>query len=305
MKDKVNVATSTFNHTPVLANELIEIIKKLPEDLIKNCLIIDATIGGGGHSSLVLETFPGISVIGLDQDPKAVAAASEHLKIFGDRAKIETTNFSNFTPSKKVAMVFADLGVSSPQLDEGSRGFSFRLNGPLDMRMNQIDGTNAAELIDRLSENELANLIFKYGEERFSRRIAKRIKHDLAKQGPYSGTIALAYAIAGCYPPKLRNRRVHPATKTFQALRIAINHELDVLSVLLKKAPEWLLDDGLFAVISFHSLEDRLVKKSFLTDTRLERITRKPLIATTNEISINPRSRSAKMRVARRIEAIK
>lgn len=160
-------------------------------------------------------------------------------------------------------MVFADLGVSSPQLDEGSRGFSFRLNGPLDMRMNQIDGTNAAELIDRLSENELANLIFKYGEERFSRRIAKRIKHDLAKQGPYSGTIALAYAIAGCYPPKLRNRRVHPATKTFQALRIAINHELDVLSVLLKKAPEWLLDDGLFAVISFHSLEDRLVKKIF------------------------------------------
>ncbi len=130
MKEKVNVATSTFSHTPVLANELIEFIKKLPEDLIKNCLMIDATVGGGGHSSLVLEAFPGIRIIGLDQDPQAIAAASENLKIFGKRAKIEAINFANFTPSEKVAIVFADLGVSSPQLDEGSRGFSFRLNGP-------------------------------------------------------------------------------------------------------------------------------------------------------------------------------
>ena len=167
-------------------------------------------------------------------------------------------------PAEPAVMVLADLGVSSPQLDVAERGFSFRLDGPLDMRMNpQGDGDTAAELISRLDESDLADLIYAYGEERLSRRIARRIKTDLTVQGPYSGTAALAYAVAGCYPPKARRGRIHPATRTFQALRIAVNDELAVLDGLLQQAPDWLEPDGLLGLISFHSLEDRRVKTAF------------------------------------------
>ena len=169
------------------------------------------------------------------------------------------------------------------------------------MRMNPQVGETAAELIGRLEETELADLIYAYGEERLSRRIARRIKHDLAEQGPYAGTAALAYAVAGCYPPKARRGRIHPATRTFQALRIAVNDELDALDRFLQKAPDWLVPGGLLAVISFHSLEDRRVKTAFLRDQRLERLTRKPLVASEMEIAANPRSRSAKCRFARRL----
>ena len=195
--------------------------------------------------------------------------------------------------------MLADLGVSSPQLDVAERGFSFRLDGPLDMRMNP-EGETAASLIERLEENTLADLIYAYGEERLSRRIARRIKADLAEQGPYSGTAALAYAVAGCYPPKTRRGRIHPATRTFQALRIAVNDELGALEQLLQRAPDWLQPGGLLAIISFHSLEDRRVKTAFLQDQRLERLTRRPLVASEHEEAQNPRSRSAKLRIARR-----
>jgi 16S rRNA (cytosine1402-N4)-methyltransferase len=168
------------------------------------------------------------------------------------------------------------------------------------MRMNPATGETAAQLIERLEETELADLIYAYGEERLSRRIARRIKHDLDEQGPYSGTAALAYAVAGCYPPKARRGRIHPATRTFQALRIAVNDELGVLDHLLQVAPDWLLPGGLFGVISFHSLEDRRVKTAFVSDERLQRITRKPETAAEEEQSSNPRSRSAKWRLARR-----
>merc|ERR1712091_516644 len=201
-----------------------------------------------------------------------------------------------------VLMGLADLGVSSPQLDVAERGFSFRLDGPLDMRMNPgSDAETAAELIDRLEENALADLIYGYGEERLSRRIARRIKADLVAQGPYGGTAALAYAVAGCYPPKARRGRIHPATRTFQALRIAVNDELGVLDRLLEQAPGWLEPEGVLGIISFHSLEDRRVKAAFLRDERLQRITRKPLVATPEEEERNPRSRSAKWRLARRV----
>merc|ERR1711965_806722 len=205
-------------------------------------------------------------------------------------------------PSAPVLMVLADLGVSSPQLDVAERGFSFRLDGPLDMRMNGSgEVETAAELIARLEENELADLIYAYGEERLSRRIARRIKADLASTGHYSGTAALAYAVAGCYPPKARRGRIHPATRTFQALRIAVNDELGVLDRLLQTAPGWLKPGGVLAIISFHSLEDRRVKTAFLQEERLERITRKPTVATEDEQDSNPRSRSAKWRLARRV----
>ena len=290
---------SSFSHVPVLADAVLAAAEQLPRS---EGLLIDATLGGGGHSALLLERHPGLRLIGLDQDPTARAAAAERLSPFGDRVTIVATNFADYQPPESALMVMADLGVSSPQLDVPERGFSFRLDGPLDMRMNGSgDAETAAELIDRLEENELADLIYGYGEERLSRRIARRIKNDLAEQGAYAGTAALAYAVAGCYPPKARRGRIHPATRTFQALRIAVNDELGVLDRLLNQAPDWLEPEGLLGIISFHSLEDRRVKTAFLRDERLQRITRKPVVATEEEEEANPRSRSAKWRLARRL----
>ena len=272
-------------------------------DQHSKAVLIDCTLGGGGHSALLLEAHPRLRLIGLDQDPTARAAAAERLAPFGDRVQIVATNFADYSPVEPVVAVLADLGVSSPQLDVAERGFSFRHDGPLDMRMNPAAGETVAELIERLDETELADLIYAYGEERLSRRIARRLKHDLAEQGSYSGTAALAYAVAGCYPPKARRGRIHPATRTFQALRIAVNDELGVLDRLLEAAPDWLLPGGLFGVISFHSLEDRRVKTAFVSDERLQRITRKAVQATAEEESLNPRSRSARLRLARRRDA--
>ena len=301
MKEESNIVTSKFKHTPVLPNEVVTAISQIPLALLKKGTLIDTTIGGGGHSSLMLSAYPSLHIIGLDQDTNAIKAASKHLLKFGDRVKIISSNFADFVPQKEVAFVFADLGVSSPQLDEASRGFSFQLDGPLDMRMDQSNGINAKELIDKTNEKELADLIYAYGEEKFSRRIAKRIKQDLLIKGPYEGTTALANAIAGCYPPKMRHSRIHPATKTFQALRISVNNELEALEKLLNNVPDWLLPGGILGIISFHSLEDRLVKHSILNDNRLERITRKPIMPTNEEKKLNPRSRSAKFRLARKV----
>jgi len=287
-----------FSHVPVLADAVLDAARQIPRP---DGLLIDATLGGGGHSALLLEQHPGLRLIGLDQDATARAAAAERLAAFGDRVSIVATNFADYVPPEPAVMVLADLGVSSPQLDVAERGFSFRLDGPLDMRMNAGgEGETAAELIDRLEENELADLIYGYGEERLSRRIARRIKADLKDKGSYEGTAALAYAVAGCYSPKARRGRIHPATRTFQALRIAVNDELGVLDRLLLQAPDWLEPEGLLGIISFHSLEDRRVKTAFLRDERLKRITRKPVVATQQEEEANPRSRSAKWRVASR-----
>ena len=289
---------SSFFHLPVLAQSVQDAARQIPRP---DGLLIDATLGGGGHSALLLEQHPGLRLIGLDQDATARAAAAERLAPFGERVSILATNFADYVPPEPAVMVLADLGVSSPQLDVAERGFSFRLDGPLDMRMNSSGaGETAAEIIDRLEEHELADLIYAYGEERLSRRIARRIKSDLRETGAYAGTAALAYAVAGCYPPKARRGRIHPATRTFQALRIAVNDELGVLDRLLQQAPDWLAPGGLIGVISFHSLEDRRVKTAFLRDERLERITRKPVVASPEEEESNPRSRSAKWRLARR-----
>jgi 16S rRNA (cytosine1402-N4)-methyltransferase len=283
-----------FDHVPVLADAVLAAFAELPSGGV----LLDCTLGGGGHSGLLLAAHPGLRLIGLDQDPSARAAAAEALAPFADRVQIVATNFAAFVPSEPVSAVLADLGVSSPQLDVPVRGFSFRLDGPLDMRMNPLAGETAGALIDRLDETALADLIYGYGEERLSRRIARRI-HE---QGPWVGktTAELAYLIAGCYPPAARRGRIHPATRTCQALRIAVNDELGVLDRLLAAAPDWLLPGGLFGVISFHSLEDRRVKTAFLRDERLERVTRKAVQASDDEIAANPRARSARWRVARR-----
>ena len=291
-----------FDHVPVLAAQVMASFAAL-EPLLQERgggLLIDCTLGGGGHSALLLEAHPSLRLVGLDQDPTARQAAAERLAPFADRVTIVATNFADYQPQEPALAVMADLGVSSPQLDVAARGFSFRQDGPLDMRMNPQAGETAAELIERLEETELADLIYAYGEERLSRRIARKIKQHLAEQGPFAGTDALAYLVAGCYAPKARRGRIHPATRTFQALRIAVNDELGVLDRLLQQAPDWLLPGGLMGVISFHSLEDRRVKTAFSSDERLQRVTRKPETAGEEEQSSNPRSRSAKWRVARK-----
>jgi 16S rRNA (cytosine1402-N4)-methyltransferase len=295
----------SFDHQPVLQAPLRQAFAA-----VGSGLVVDATVGGGGHSALLLQAHPGLRLIGLDQDPAALTAAAERLAPFGERARLLATNFAAFEPAEQLTAaeaalpligVLADLGVSSPQLDRPERGFSFRADGPLDMRMNPATGETAAELIDRLGETELANLIYAFGEERLSRRIARRIVERRPWRGPERGTAALAYLVAGCYPPQARRGRLHPATRTFQALRIAVNDELGALGLLLERAPLWLAPGGLLAVISFHSLEDRRVKTAFLADQRLERVTRKPVVASAEEEETNPRSRSAKLRVARRL----
>ena len=291
------LSAERFEHVPVLAEPVLAAFAALPA---RTGLLIDCTLGGGGHSALLLEAHPQLRLVGLDQDPSARAAAAGRLAPFGDRALIVASNFADYRPSEPAVAVLADLGVSSPQLDVAARGFSFRADGPLDMRMNTERGETAAELIERLEENELADLIYAFGEERLSRRIARKIKQHLAESGPFSGTAALAYLVAGCYPPPARRGRIHPATRTFQALRIAVNDELGVLDRLLLQAPDWLESGGLLALISFHSLEDRRVKTAFVSDDRLQRVTRKPLIASEAEAEANPRSRSAKLRVAQR-----
>jgi len=298
MKEGPISSSSNFNHVPIMGKEIIQSLKELPGEFTKQGLIIDATLGGGGHSAQILESFPGIKIIGLDQDPIAREAASKKLIKFGSRIEIIPTNFADFSLDEQAICVLADLGVSSHQLDEPSRGFSFRLNGPIDMRMNPEEGLSAAELIETLSENDLADLIYNLGEEKRSRRIARKIKNDLAANGPYPGTQALSYAIAGCFPPKQRHGRIHPSTRTFQALRIAVNNELGSLDSLLSKAPNWLLENGLLMVISFHSLEDRRVKSVFKCDNRLQLITKKPIRASPKEIELNPRSKSAKLRLS-------
>jgi 16S rRNA (cytosine1402-N4)-methyltransferase len=292
-----------FAHQSVLAAEVVDAFAALtPAPLGGPPRLIDCTLGSGGHTALLLEAHPTLEVIGLDQDPAARAAAAERLAPWGERVRIVASNFAAFTPEGPVQGVLADLGVSSPQLDEGERGFSFRFEGPIDMRMNPDAGETAAELLDRLEERELADLLYGLGEERLSRRIARRLVSERANR-PWGerSTAELAYAIAGCYPPKARHGRLHPATRSFQALRIAVNDELGSLAQLLQRAPDWLAPAGLLAIISFHSLEDRQVKRAFLEDPRLERLTRKPITAGAEELEANPRSRSAKLRVARRL----
>jgi 16S rRNA (cytosine1402-N4)-methyltransferase len=259
---------------------------------------IDATLGGGGHSYHLLRKYSDLNIIGLDQDPFARKSASKKLDEFQNRIDIRASNFADFVPKEKVSFVIADLGVNSNQIDDPKRGFSFQKDGPLDMRMNPFLEVDAEKLIEALDEKDLANLIYKYGDERLSRKIARKIKMDLRENGKYSGTKELAYSIAGCFPPKQRYKKIHPATRTFQALRIAVNKEIDVLEKFLQVVPEWLLPGGIISIISFHSLEDRLVKSSFKNDQRLKNLTKKPITPSVEEVELNKRARSGKLRIA-------
>jgi 16S rRNA (cytosine1402-N4)-methyltransferase len=280
----------TFSHIPVLSQEVITGLNIQPGGNY-----LDLTVGGGGHSRLILETAEDVKVTCVDQDEDALKAAKENLSEFGDRVKFIHSNFANYQfIENSFDGILADLGVSSYHLDHPERGFSFRNTANLDMRMNQQQSLTAGDIINEWDEKELADIFFKYGEERLSRRIARRI----IEKRPFNTTTELANAIAYSVPPKYRHGRIHPATRVFQALRIAVNDELKVLETLIEKAPNALIPGGRIAIISFHSLEDRPVKHGLRNSDSLRVLTKKPIIATEEEIKQNPRSRSAKLRIA-------
>ncbi|NEQ42109.1 MAG: 16S rRNA (cytosine(1402)-N(4))-methyltransferase RsmH [Leptolyngbya sp. SIOISBB] len=288
----------TFQHVPVLPEAVLTGLKI--GNTSGSQYFLDATVGGGGHSALMLQKDEQMQLVALDQDTIALQAAQQKLAEFGDRVTLHHTNFGNFDPgAQKFIGILADIGVSSSQLDTPERGFSFRQAAPLDMRMNQHQPLSAADIVNHWDEVELANLIYGYGEERLSRRIARKI----LEQRPFQTTTELAEAIAHCVPKKYRYGRIHPATRTFQALRIAVNAELEMLKTFLANAPEWLLPGGRLVIISFHSLEDRIVKHAFRQDDRLKIVTKKPVMATEEEVQANPRARSAKLRVAEKVMA--
>jgi 16S rRNA (cytosine1402-N4)-methyltransferase len=288
------MAEPEFHHIPVLPAAVIDGLHIQPGGRS-----LDATAGGGGPSRLILAADPTVSLVAVDQDASAIAATQTNLGEFGERAATWHGNFADFQPAGPAFNgVLADLGVSSVQLDVGDRGFSFRQSAPLDMRMDPRQDLTAANIVNHWDETELANLIYTYGEERLSRRIARKI----VNQRPFQTTTELAEAIAYSVPRSYRYGRIHPATRTFQALRIAVNRELEVLETLLKVAPTWLVPGGRLVIISFHSLEDRLVKHTLKDSPVLKVITKKPIIANEDEISQNPRARSAKLRVAERLD---
>jgi 16S rRNA (cytosine1402-N4)-methyltransferase len=281
-----------FSHIPVLSQEVITGL-----NIQTGGNYLDLTIGGGGHSRLILETAEDVKITAVDQDLDALNAAKENLSEFGNRVNFIHSNFANYQfPENTYDGILADLGVSSYHLDNPERGFSFRNTARLDMRMNQQQSLTAGDIINEWEEKELADIFFKYGEERLSRKIARRI----VENRPFNTTTELANEIAYSVPPKYRYGRIHPATRVFQALRIAVNDELKVLETLIEKAPNALIAGGKIAIISFHSLEDRIVKHGLRNLPLLRILTKKPIIATEEEIKENPRSRSAKLRIAER-----
>ncbi len=306
-------------HRPVLLRETIELLAAE-----RGGLFVDCTVGLGGHSEAILQASSKAEVLGFDRDGEALESARMRLAQFGSRFRAVHSDFRDLTrvlataKVKQVRGILADLGVSSLQLDTPSRGFSFRHDAPLDMRMDVSSGDEtAAELLGRLSEGEIARIIFEYGEERRARRIARRIVEKRDGNEPIQTTRDLAELVARTVAGK--QRRIHPATRTFQALRIAVNHELENLDRFVADAVDHLEPDGRLAVISFHSLEDRIIKRTLgklsgrcQCPPRLpqctcgarkavEILTRRPVTPDEKEVAGNPRARGAKLRAVRKL----
>ncbi|NWK56297.1 16S rRNA (cytosine(1402)-N(4))-methyltransferase RsmH [Verrucomicrobiaceae bacterium N1E253] len=304
-------------HVPVLLSEVMHFMAPG-----KGKLLVDGTLGGGGHTEAMLQA--GAQVIGVDQDDQALTYAGERLQGFGERFLALRGNFSEMPElleqhgESKVDGILVDIGVSSWQLDEAERGFSFAKEGPLDMRMDRSQSQTAADLVNESSEQELKQIFRNYGEERAAGRIARRIVERRAKQA-FVSTTDLAEFISSFIP---RGGKSHPATRVFQALRIAVNDELGVLERFLENAVKLLRPGGRLVVITFHSLEDRIVKRFMKhvstpeidrkewpaprpnPDYQFQLLTRKPVIATGQELELNPRARSAKLRAAEKNERI-
>jgi 16S rRNA (cytosine1402-N4)-methyltransferase len=289
-------------HRPVLVRETLDLLVTKPDGVY-----VDGTVGAGGHAGEILKRLgAGGRLLGIDRDSDILERARERLA--GDaRAVLHRGTFEDVGTALEVLGapqvdgILADLGVSSLQLDRGERGFSFSKDAPLDMRMDPTGGPTAAEYLAGAPEKDLERVLREYGEERFARRIARRIVEERRKH-PVETTAELAALVSRAVP---RSGRIHPATRTFQALRIAVNGELDRLDAFLERAPAALAPGGRIAVISYHSLEDRRVKRAFLEGEKsgvLRRLTKKPVTPTEAEIRENPRARSAKLRVAERTE---
>jgi 16S rRNA (cytosine1402-N4)-methyltransferase len=291
---------SEFVHATVLLRETVDGVAPRAGGVY-----VDATLGGAGHTEAMLEaSAPDGVVYGLDRDPAALDAARVRLERFGVRAKLLHAPFAELRELleeqgvSQVDGVVADLGVSSPQFDRDERGFSFARPGPLDMRMDPTRDPPLSELLEELSTDELANAIYELGDERRSRAIARSIKAAL-ERGELATTEDLRRAVVRVTGPKRTG--VDPATRTFQALRMLVNRELEQLGALLALLPDVLVEGGRAAIISFHSGEDRLVKQAFRDDPRLTPLTKKPIVPSADEQAQNSRSRSAKLRIAERV----
>ncbi len=298
-----------FRHVPVLVSEVLSGLA--PHS---GGQYLDGTLGGGGHAAAVLAaSAPDGRLLGIDADPAALAAAGTQLAAFGQRVMLAHGNFRDIGRLAReqgfaqIDGLLLDLGVSSHQIDTPERGFSFAADAPLDMRLDPTAGATAADMVNDTPESELADLIFRYGEERGSRRVARFIAEARRKR-PIDTTLELADLVTRALGG--RHGKIHPATRTFQALRIAVNRELESLEAALPQAVELLAPGGRMAIISFHSLEDRIVKLFFRAESgyggseqpaRLQIITKKPIEATEQEARANPRSRSAKLRIAERV----
>ena len=305
-------------HESVLEREVIQNF-----NLLGGSLIVDGTLGDGGHAELLLKNTTRIRVLGIDRDVRAIERAEKRLAPFRDRITLIHGNFSDIKAILKKANVMnvdgllLDLGVSSPQLDSSDRGFSFMRNGPLDMRMDSSQKITAADLLVALPDEELVSVLKGYGEERFSKRIVRAIR-QAQKQSAIKTTLQLSNIISSVVHAS-RQTKIHPATRTFQALRIAVNGELEHIKKALRDSVDILQESARVIVISFHSLEDRIVKNFFKTEEkgcicppkipicscghkqRLKIITRKPIIPAIEEVRRNPRASSAKLRVAERV----
>lgn len=304
-----------FHHESVLLDEVVEVFAAN-----KPRLLVDCTLGGAGHSRALLEAIDGLELIGIDRDPTAIAVAKERLASFGNRVRFIQAPFSEVTSAlagigvMEVDGLLADFGVSSHQIDTAERGFSFRFDGPLDMRMNPESGIPASELLETISHSELAAALKDYGEERHAKRVARAI---LEADPLPKTTHELATIVRGVV--RASKDGLDPATRTFQGIRVLVNRELNEIEQWLAQCPDLLTPGGLVAAISFHSLEDRAVKHRFRAATiscvcppefpicncnttpTLELLNRRPITPSTDEIKRNPRARSSKLRVARKL----
>ena len=293
------MAQSSSQHVPVLLEEVLQWLRPSAGKTY-----VDGTLGGGSHARKLADAVGrGGLIVAVDRDQAVVERA--RVELVDLPIQVEHANYANLpsllaeNETGLVDGILLDLGLSSDQLADHDRGFSFRCDGPLDLRFDRSTGEPAWKLIDRLSAEHLADLIYQFGEERMSRRIARAIVQRRQSQ-PIRTAGELAELVSKCVPRGKANR-IDPATRTFQALRIAVNEELDWLDVALRHFPDCLRPGGRLAIISFHSLEDRPVKHAFRNDPRLEVLTRRPIRASAEEVARNPRARSAKLRVAERL----
>ncbi len=292
-----------MNHLPVLLAETIELLNPR-----SGGIYVDGNLGMGGHSREILKrSAPSGRVIGFDLDAAALDMARKNLAEFGDRIDFVHDNFATLPERleergiKEVDGLLLDLGLSSFQLDSSERGFSFQGSEPLDMRMDKRQKITAARLLNTVSHDDLADIFYHYGEERQARRIASFVV-EYRRTKDFINTDQLVEVVEKAIPRRFHPKKIHVATKVFQALRIAVNRELDNLQQILEQGSQMLKNDAKFCVISFHSLEDRLVKRSFQNDPSLSVVTKKPVMAGEDELLINPRARSAKLRTAKKIK---